>query len=392
MNIEGGFIEELERTDNALSDLERTVRSSPTDVEKATQYLYQRYHRASLTGSAAEFASTRQAINAALERHRLWPDLCLLRANLDFKFHRLDAVAELLTSHPGLAASPSGSVLQADLDFQLGKYDQARKGYEQAIEKERTWDNLARLAYFKWKMGDEAEADRLYFEAEEELTAKEMRSFAWVELQRGVLDLQAGRYHDARQHYRRAGTAYPGHWLTVEHFAELSGAEGHFREAIDLYQSVVRRVPKPELHQAIGELYSAVDRPDEAERWFATALQGYLESTNRGEVQYYHHLVDFYSEVRKEGHEAVRWGQKDIALRHNYSTQAALAGALYLDNQIDHAVTLVDRALSSSVQEARLFHLAGTIHLAAGHSDLGHRLLEKAARINPHHENFHMHH
>jgi tetratricopeptide (TPR) repeat protein len=392
MNLKKGYLAELESTENALSEVERTMESGPVDVEKATHYLYRRYHRASLTGSAADFAETRQLIDAALDRYGPWPDIWLLKANLEFKFHRLGAVDEVLAGLPGLAASPSGKVLQADLAFQLGKYDEARHGYESAIERERTWDNLARLAYYQWKMGDEIEADQLYFQAEEELTAKEMRSFAWVELQRGVLDLQAGRYSNAREHYKRAETAFPGHWLTDEHLAELLGAEGRFSEAISLYESVVQRVSKPELQQAIGELYLAMDRPEEAETWFGRALQTYLGSTFRGEVQYYHHLVDYYTDVRKEGREAVEWARKDIALRNNYSTQASLAGALYLDNRIEEAVTLIDLALSSSVKEARLFHMAALIHLAAGHSDHGHRLMEIATRINPFHENFHMHH
>jgi tetratricopeptide (TPR) repeat protein len=392
MNLKDGFLADLERTENALSELELCMGIGRTDVEKTTQYLYRQYHRASLTGCPAEFAATRRSIDAALDRYGRWPDIWLLKANLEFKFHRLGAVEKMLAMLPGLAASPSGRVLQADLAFQLGNYDEARQGYERAIETDRTWDTLARLAYYQWKMGDEIGADHLYFEAEEELTAKEMRSFAWVELQRGVLDLQAGRYNDARQHYRRAETAYPGHWLTDEHIAELLGAEGHFSEAIALYKTIVQRVSKPELEQAIGELYLAMDRSEEAEIWFARALHAYLESTLRGEVQYYHHLVDFYSDVRKEGREAVKWARKDIALRNNYSTQAALAGAFYLDNRIAEAVTQIDLALSSSVKEARLFHLAAVIHLAAGHSDQGHSLLQLAVRINPHHENFHMHH
>ena len=41
---------------------------------------------------------------------------------------------------------------------------------------------------------DPAGAERLYVEAQEGLTAKEMRSYAWLELQRGLLDLDAGRH------------------------------------------------------------------------------------------------------------------------------------------------------------------------------------------------------
>ena len=106
-----------------------------------------------------------------------------------------------------------------DIDFQEGRYEQARIALEALIDENRTWDNLARLAHWKGKMGSPAEADRLYEEAEDELTAKEMRSFAWLELQRGAVALSRGRCDKARTHYLRAESSFPGHWLTDLHMA-----------------------------------------------------------------------------------------------------------------------------------------------------------------------------
>ena len=149
-------------------------------------------------------------------------------------------------------------------------------GYERAIQDNRTWDTLARLAHFKIKMGDDAEGERLYQEAEDEITAKEMRSYAWVELQRGLLDLSRGRYEETWMHYHRANKAYSGYWLVDEHIAELLGAEGDFSGAIALYEQINSRVQKPELKQAIGELYTLTGKPEQAEQWFEQALSAYL--------------------------------------------------------------------------------------------------------------------
>ena len=100
----------------------------------------------------------------------------------------------------GLAESFPGRVLAADIAFQEGHYKEARLAYEALIEEDRTWDNLARLAFWHSKFGEEAEAERLYLDAEDEITAKEMRGFAWLELQRGLLDLRRGRYAEAAAH------------------------------------------------------------------------------------------------------------------------------------------------------------------------------------------------
>jgi len=318
-------------------------------------------------------------------------DLYFLKANLDFKFHRLAEVKSDLEIDAGLRDSLQARALRADLDFQEGRYTDAREGYEAIIRDDRTWDNLARLAYFKFKMEDREGAEALYAEAVDELTAKQMRHYSWVELQRGVLDLTSGRYEDAEAHYRRAERAYSGHWQTAEHLAELLAARGELEEAEALYRKVVARVPRPEFQQALGELYTLMGEHAQAADWHERALDAYLDSARRGGVHYYHHLVDFFADVREDGAEALRWARKDLELRDNFSTQAALAWALYRDGRFDEARDQMNKSLASGASDAHLFHQAGMIHLAAGSRDEGKRYLQAAAAINPHHQNFHVH-
>jgi tetratricopeptide (TPR) repeat protein len=385
------FDTELERIDKDISELEGSALSAPFDSIKATRFVYRLYQRASLTGNFAELEVAEATLNQAIGQVSNAADLYFLKANLDFKCHRLADVRRDLDIGPGLRDSIPGRALQADLDFQEGRYERAREGYESVIRDNRTWDNLARLAYLKFKMGETACAEQLYVEAEDELTAKEMRSYAWVELQRGVLDLTSGRYADAWTHYRRADRAYSGYWLVAEHMAELLGAEGKFDEAVTLYQRVVARVRRPELQQALGELYSLMGKPDEAEPWYEQALAAYLESAERGEVHFYHHLTDFYAHVREDAQEALKWARKDIELRENFSTQAALAWALYCDGQFVEACDIMNEALASGAKDAHLFAQAAIIHQAAGGNGDGKQYLQIAAEINPHHQNFHVH-
>ena len=386
------FETELQRIDKDISELKDSVLTVPIDTEKATRFVYRFYQRASLTGSFAELEAAATAVNDAI-RQGIGPaaDLYLLKANLDFKFHRLADVRRDLEMGPGLADSFPGRALEADLHFQEGRYEDARKGYESIILDDRTWDNLARLAYLKAKMGDVAGAEQLYDEAEDEITAKEMRSYAWVELQRGVLDLTHGRYENAWAHYNQADRAYSGYWLVDEHIAELLGAQGKFAEAAALYEKLIARVPRPEFQQALGELYTLMGEPEQARRSHEEALAAYLQSAQSGGVHYYHHLADFYADVREDGAEAVKWARKDIELRANFSTQAALAWALYRDRRFAEALDSINRALSSGVRDARLFFQAAMIHRSAGGNGESNSYLRMAAEINPHYSNFHVH-
>ena len=379
---------ELERTNREIGTLEA---SAGGDLEKRTRLAFRLYHRASLAGIDSGFAAAERAIDHAIAEFGPQEDLCLLKANLDFRFHRLASVKRDLEMAPLLLGRFEGRSLVADLDFQQGRYDQARAGYENAIQENCTWDTLARLAFLKGKMGDDDGADHLYIQAENDLTAKEMRSFAWLELQRGVRDLARGRYDGACAHYLRANAAYSGWWHVDEHIAELTAAEGRFEEAIALFERVIERAPKPELQQALGELHVFIGKPHDAEPWFESALAAYLESVRRGDVHYFHHLADFYADVREDGSEAVKWARQDVELRENFATQSAMAWAWYRNGQLEEAMRWVDRALSSGVQEAHLFSQAATIFEAAGRGSESTGFRHAAAAINPSYRNFHIH-
>src|SRR5262249_35614804 len=151
-------------------------------------------------------------------------------------------------------------------------------------------------------------------EAEDELTCKEMRAYAWVELQRGAMDLACGRYEEAHIHYQRAGKAYTGYWLVGQHRAGLLGATGKLDQAAVLYESVLARAAKPELRQTLGELYEHIGDRERARRCFDQALTAYLDAGSRGGVHYYHHLADYYADVAHDGEEAIKWAAKDLEL------------------------------------------------------------------------------
>ena len=392
MSRMGGYQVELAMIEKDLVELREKALANPESADAVTKYAYRFYQHASLTGNLEAIGEVEKVIDGALQTLGPAQDLCLLKANLDFKLHRLAETKGDLESSPGLAETHQGRTLLADIAFQEGRYAEAKSQFEALIEEERKWDNLARLAFLTAKMGDVQQADELYAEAEDEITAKEMRSFAWVELQRGVLDLTYGRSQEADEHYQRADRAYPGYWLVDEHMAALLGQQHKFEDAAALYEKVLREVAKPELQQALGQLYASMGKSQQAELWQGKALNAYLRSAERGHVHYYHHLVEFYVEVRTNANEAVKWATKDLALRKNFSTQTALAEALCLAGHIDEAVKTIDQALSSGVKDTRLFQQAGRIYKAAGRRREAEHYLHLAEAINPHLHHFHVHH
>ena len=196
---------------------------------------------------------------------------------------------------------------------------------------------------------------------------------------------------NAATHYEKAARTYSGYWLVDEHVAELRGAERKVDQAIALYESVIARAPRPEFQQALGDLFRAMGKDAQAKLWHGRALAGYLQSVERREVHYYHHLAGFYADVLHDGAEAVKWARKDVALRPHFFTQDALAWALYRDGQFAAALDTVRTALASGANDAHLVFHAAMIHLAAGRTDEGKKLVQRVVQLNPGYENFHVH-
>lgn len=388
-----GYRAEMRHIEEALAEFGETdAFAEPINARQVTQYLYCHYRRASLAGDPALLAAVDRAIDRALPLLTHAGDLYLLKASVALKLHKLADVEAAFLAIPSIATGGEGRLIRADLDFQRGRYGEAERGYREAVETERSWSALARLAHFHTKMGDARDADRLYCEAEDELTAKEMRSYAWLEVQRGFLAFSAGAYDKARSHYDRAEAAYPGYWLVHEYLAELLGAEGRYQEAIEIFEGLASAGSRPDLQQATAELCEIAGQTDRAAHWQEQALTGYLQSVQQGEVHYLHHLADYYSEVAKDGTEAVAWARADLRLRENFSTQAALARAFYRNEQHGEACMWIERALGSGALEAHLFSGAARIYAAVGDAALARNCMERATSLNPCVEKFHVHH
>jgi len=347
---------ELERIDRDIAAL------APDDVAQATALLSLRCQRASLTGDLAALPAVEGEIDAALAEYGTWPDLCVVKAGVASTLHRVADARRALELAPGVAEHLPGRAMLADLDREEGRYEEALRGYEAALRDEPAWDTYARLADLTSKLGDADAAGDLFAAAVDELTAKQMRSYAWVELQWGRMELRRGRHDDGADHYARASAAYTGWWLVDEHIAQLLAARGELETAAALYEDLAARVPKPELQHAAGDTNAALGRPERARPFHDRALAAYRASAERGEVHYLHHLADACTDAA----EAVRWARRDLELRPNAYTRAALAWALHRAGRSGEALDAIEGALASPLRDARLYGKAATIHRAAG--------------------------
>jgi len=343
---------DLDRLTAEIAGLE--AGPGPQNAEDATRLVSCRVNRASLSGDVDELRAAATAVDGQLGRFGPWPDLCYLRASVHLKQHELPEALRSLAAGEGLAGSPDGRAVRADVELQLGRYGDARRAYERLASETGSWDMLARLAHFEAMLGDPTRAEELYADAADEITAKELRSYAWIETERGRLHLRHGRLAEAERHCERAADAYSGHWVVERRLAEVRAAQGRLDEAIALAEACAERTGRPELAQAVGDLLRRTGAGAEARAWHERALAGYLESADLGEVQYLHHLAEHLTGVDGESTTAVLWAERDHALRPHFATEAALAWALHVDGRRERAVALADRVLASGASDPPL--------------------------------------
>jgi tetratricopeptide (TPR) repeat protein len=364
------------------------VTANPAD---AIRLAYRWYSYAALTGRGEDFRALEAFVDGL--QHELGPqrEIMLLRSTLYVRVHRLDAARALLDEFPALADDPEAQLIAADVDIQQGRYDRARRAYQQVVDGHPSWAGVARLAATAVRDGDAALADHLYASAADDLTAKEMRTYAWLAVQRGQLAFVRGRYDDAEVQYRLAERAYSGYWLVDEYFGELRAAQRRFGESIARYERAIAAAPRPDLLQQLGDVYTVMGRVDAARRLHEQARDGYLTSVRQGDVQFLHHLAGYYADVARNGAEGVRWARRDAQLRPSPVTDDTLAWALYVDGQTDEAARVVERALASGIVDSHLYYHASVIKAAAGDAAAAAQLANMLHDVNPRYRDFHAH-
>lgn len=343
-----------------------------------------------LSGTPGDRAVAEQRIADAMRQAPDSLELRLLQARWAAYHHRPAEAAALLTELGESADAPSRLGLVVDIAIQQGRIEDANALLTETA-RQSDWALSAQYAALLDKTGQAELAEPAYQSAEEMLTSKAMRDFAWLELQRGYRALSHGDSGAAETHYRLAMRAYSGYWLAADYWGEWLATQRRFDEAVAVFRQLAICTRKPEFYQSLGDLYLYLGKTADAKHWHDLALHTYLDAARRGETHYDHHLAALYADAYLDGANATEWARRDLARRPNSVTHDALAWALYRDGQFDEALQHARAALSYGWEDPHIYNHAGMILLAAGLNAEAQAALQHARQINPDYDAFHVH-
>lgn len=376
----------LSRIDREIHSLEAIAAQRTDDWInlEAVGSLYLR--RAALSADYDDYGRAEDAVDRAFRAGRTVGPY-LLRAQLNYTLHRLDRVtADLDAIERGAIVTPTiraaVAELRANVAFHSGRYDEARAMYERLAREDRTAENLAALAQYRWKTGDFTGADALLAEAQRVAATRSAEVRGWLCLVRGLLELDRGRWPDALSHYRAGLALRPGYWLLEEHEAEILTLQGDRARALPRYLDLIARTNNPEFMDAVADIYRAQGNTGESQRWVARARAVYDARLARFAEAVAGHAVEHF--LAHDPQRAVAIAEANVRARPGGEAQVHLARAYHSVGRHAEAKTVIDRALASPWRTAELFATASRVYASLSLDARANELRAQALAIDPH--------
>ena len=381
------------RTRTTIEALEARAKQNPTDYATWNRIADARLALAVSSGDLSHLDRARDAVGESLKAAPAESNRSglLLRTRTELALHRFSEAKEsaeyLCRLNP---ESGDAFGLLGDALFNLGEDTAAESAWTKMVEREPANILLVepRLARLDFLAGRTGQAAARYLRILEPSENSGGDVAAWANVQLGELAFRMGDWTKADERYDAALSVRPRYYPALEHQAELRGAEGRFDEAVALYTSLIERTRRPELMQALGDLYLFSGNRTAAAPWHGQALALYLASVGKGEPIYFHHLAIFYGESLNDPERALEWARRDLTTRKTIDVCDALAWLLYRTGAVMEARQAI---VDLKTRDPGVLYHAGMILMAGGELAAGRLKLQESVALNPRYHAFHVH-
>jgi tetratricopeptide (TPR) repeat protein len=367
-----------------IAFFEARAAADPLDFLSLNTLAGEYLQRARETGDVADYeraeAAAEQSLNIVPNDN--YAGLVLL-GSVRLVQHDYSAVKDLARrAMPLKPAGPDAYGLLADAQTGLGDY----RGAAETLATMRDLDGglpaLSRQAHLAFLTGDRINTVAYWQQAIDTSEGLPLESQAWARVQLGVTYFALGDYGAAANQHEAALELYPGYVHALAGLGQTRAAEERWDEAISAYEQAVTVQPLPQYVTALGDVYAAAGRPEQAEEQYALvdAIAGlYREAGVNTDLQ----IAGFYADHDRNLDQALAMAQAAYEQAPNAYAADALAWALYKNGRAPEADAYAREALNAGTLEAGFYYHAALIRLALDDEPGARDLLSQALALNP---------
>lgn len=249
--------------------------------------------------------------------------------------------------------------LIGDADVEMGNYDAAFTHYQHMLDIRPDTSSYSRGAHLLWLMGDQRKATWL-MEKAIKAGSPYAENTAWCRSQLALMLISTGALVPAEQTLQNALKYTPHNYQLLAAMGKLKSAQKNYPSAIEYYKQAAAIVPIHDSLVALGDLYQATGKPEDAKKQFALveATHRLLKANGvRGDMQ----IALYYADHDSSLAEAVREEEEEYRTRPNVYVADTLAWCYYKVGRYTEARALIGKVLSHNTPEAGFMFHAGMI-------------------------------
>jgi tetratricopeptide (TPR) repeat protein len=165
------------------------------------------------------------------------------------------------------------------------------------------------------------------FEAAREFAAKQgvNSGVVWANVMAAGCLLDSGRAAEAEPYLKLASAMEPTNTVLAIHQAEFLVATGQAKEALKIYNELLRSGDDAEIHRRAFVIARDLGDKGEAERHFEAAQSGFLKVVDMGEIFTLGPLAQLYCDAGTEADKARQYARQNWEFKRDAEAQATLA-------------------------------------------------------------------